>query len=246
MKLEDLLTQLAALGRPVMPLLPDDHPTKRQWRADLEAWRTRTPDGDARYSELLEAIRLEEQHVETEQRERDRLAAWSERNRIPTRVSRALGAPQENRALTTALDWLKQPKPWLVLMGSTGVGKSVAAAAALHRCFQQGSSVAWVEAAEVATSAGGFNGQERADKLKAVDVLVVDDVGTDQTNDWALGILRGILQHRHEEQLRTIITTNLNGSDFRAHVGQRVADRIRGECVAVNLDGRSMRPEATP
>lgn len=244
-KLEDLLAALAALGRPQMPLLPDWAPQKAAWRVELARWQQETPEAEQRYVEALEAIRAEEQRAEGDRRRRERLSVWGERNRLPARVRKALEAPEDNRAMATAIGWLTQPKPWLVLMGSTGVGKSVAAAAALHRCFEQGSSVAWVEAADIATTAGGFTGQERAEKLRAVDVLVVDDVGTDQANDWALSILRGILQHRHEEQLRTILTTNLNGPDFRAHVGPRVADRIRGECVAVNLDGRSMRPEPT-
>jgi DNA replication protein DnaC len=242
---EKLLADLAALDRPRCPLFAT--PTSAahlMWRAQLGAWVLANPDGNDRYEALLRALGELEEAEARARADRERLRSWGERH-VPRLIAAALASVRDTQALQMAGAWLNQPKPWLVLLGAPGTGKSVAAAWALRRCFENGDTVAWQSAATIATRAGGFNGEELATRLRGVDVLAVDDLGAEHDSDWGRSVLREVLQSRHDDGLRTIVTSNLFGAEFRGHIGTRLADRVRGQCLAAELRGKSLREGAT-
>jgi DNA replication protein DnaC len=234
---------LEALARPkVNPFVAINRRAHDIWRSELDAWRIAHPSGDECYTALLAELDAVESATSSERARREAARSWGARN-LPKRVAAVLEAgPDETvEAVTTAQKWLTSSKAWLVLIGASGLGKSVGAAWALRRCSEQGSTTAWAQAATLAVAAGGFSGEARAEYMRNVDVLVVDDLGTEHASDWARATLREILQSRHEDMLRTIITTNLSGAEFRDAVGERLARRIRDECVAVELRGEPMK-----
>jgi DNA replication protein DnaC len=213
-----------------------------RWRAEIAEWRATYPDREERYEALLAEMEAIERAAAEDRARREALRDWGARH-LPKRVAAVLstGADESLEAMAVAKRWLVSPKPWLVLLGGTGLGKSVAAAWALRQCAERGATVAWAQADTMAVSAGGFGGEERAERLRHVDVLVVDDVGTEHASEFARSVMRGILQARHEDLLRTIVTSNLAGAEFRESVGVRLARRIRDECVAVELRGEPMK-----
>jgi DNA replication protein DnaC len=225
------------------------------WRAEIAAWRATYPDREERYEALLAEMDAAERSIAEDRARREAIKAWGARH-LPRRVAAVLeaGADESIRAIDAAKRWLESPKPWLVLLGSSGQGKSISAAWALRRCAEKGATVAWAQADTLAVLAGGFGGEERAERLRHVDVLVMDDVGTEHQSEFARSVMRGILQARHEDLLRTIVTSNHAGAEFRETVGVRLARRIRDECVAVELTGEPLKfgqptnspKEATP
>jgi len=237
---QQIQAELRALGRPGMPI-PPIGAALAAWRVSVDEWAASHPGGPQRYLELLEEFEVAERLEVAARAERDRVAAWGRNVQVPERTLRASVDPKPTQALECAREWLAGEKLWLVLLGSTGLGKSVAAAWALRQCANAGVGVAWVQAAGLASMVGGFDNVARFERLQHVAVLCLDDLGLEHDSGFGRSLLGELLQARHENQLRTILTTNLSGADFRARVGERVADRIRADCIAKELRGESMR-----
>ena len=70
------------------------------------------------------------------------------------------------------------------------------------------------------------NNYESYRKLISVDMLGIDDLGTEPSEVMDYGNVIDLLTKRYEEQLFTIITTNLTPQQIREHYGDRIADRL--------------------
>lgn len=74
------------------------------------------------------------------------------------------------------------------------------------------------------------NNYEAYRKLITVNMLGIDDLGTEPSEVMDYGnvytLVIDLLTKRYEEQLFTIITTNLTTSQIREHYGDRIADRL--------------------
>src|SRR4051794_16804706 len=64
-----------------------------------------------------------------------------------------------------------------------------------------------------------FSLNELIDRLCAVDLLHVDDVGAEQTSPWVLEQLYTIVNTRYEEGQAVMLTTNLGEEDLREQIG---------------------------
>lgn len=81
--------------------------------------------------------------------------------------------------------------------------------------------------------------------LKTVDLLVLDDLGAENTTDWTKEILFNIVDYRYNAELPLIITTNCVPEELKAKIGDRIFDRIREMCALVPVTAKSQRPTAT-
>jgi DNA replication protein DnaC len=76
---------------------------------------------------------------------------------------------------------------------------------------------------------------ELIDRLSAVDLLHVDDVGAEQTSPWVLEQLYTIVNTRYEDGRAILLTTNLvkdDGDDepLKEQIGERTVSRIYEVC----------------
>jgi DNA replication protein DnaC len=75
---------------------------------------------------------------------------------------------------------------------------------------------------------------ELIDRLSAVDLLHVDDVGAEQTSPWVLEQLYTIVNTRYEEGRAILLTTNLVTRDgdeaLREQIGERTVSRVYEIC----------------
>jgi DNA replication protein DnaC len=71
---------------------------------------------------------------------------------------------------------------------------------------------------------------ELIDRLCAVDLLHIDDVGAEQTSPWVLEQLYTIVNTRYEDGRALLLTTNLNEEQLEAQIGDRTVSRIREVC----------------
>jgi DNA replication protein DnaC len=75
---------------------------------------------------------------------------------------------------------------------------------------------------------------ELIDRLSAVDLLHVDDVGAEQTSPWVLEQLYTIVNTRYEDGKAILLTTNLVTIDgdeaLREQIGDRTVSRINEIC----------------
>ena len=79
------------------------------------------------------------------------------------------------------------------------------------------------------------------DRLAAVDLLHVDDVGAEKTSAWVLEQLYAIVNARYEEERSIVITTNLEREELAAQIHERTVSRLEEMCTVVPLFGQDAR-----
>jgi DNA replication protein DnaC len=79
------------------------------------------------------------------------------------------------------------------------------------------------------------------DRLAAVDLLHVDDVGAERTSDWVLEQLYAIVNARYEDERSVIITTNLERPELVEQIRERTVSRLEEMCTLVPLYGEDAR-----
>jgi DNA replication protein DnaC len=128
--------------------------------------------------------------------------------------------------------YAEQPAGWLVLMGPVGVGKSHLAYAIAGEALRRGTPVfaANVSAMLAMIRQGYGDGQQltaeqRMERLRGVELLVMDDWGMERATDWADETLFGVLDTRYLTQRPTVVTTNLPLLAL-ANKGDRLASRL--------------------
>ncbi len=83
--------------------------------------------------------------------------------------------------------------------------------------------------------------RELIDLVKTVHLLVLDDLGAERVTDWVAEKLFTIINHRHDEDLETIFTSNLSIDELAAHIGERTTWRIVEMCEVLKIDGPNLR-----
>jgi DNA replication protein DnaC len=68
------------------------------------------------------------------------------------------------------------------------------------------------------------------ERLAAVDLLHIDDVGAERTSDWVLEQLYSIVNARYEDERAMVITTNLDHAELREQIGERTVSRLIEIC----------------
>jgi DNA replication protein DnaC len=91
---------------------------------------------------------------------------------------------------------------------------------------------------------------ELIERLSAVDLLHVDDVGAEQTSPWVLEQLYTIVNTRYEDGKAILLTTNLVTKDgdeaLREQIGERTVSRVYEICGdAKPMFGEDRRLETT-
>ena len=79
------------------------------------------------------------------------------------------------------------------------------------------------------------------ERLTAVDLLHVDDVGAEKTSPWVLEQLYAIVNARYEDEKSIIITTNLSHDDLCEQIGIRTVSRLKEMCEVLPLYGEDAR-----
>ena len=134
-----------------------------------------------------------------------------------------------------ALEYAEDPYGWLVLIGKVGCGKTHLAAAIANRLLARGSLVLFstvsdlldhLRATFVPTSNEVYD--QLFQKMREAALLVLDDLGAQQSSPWANEKLFQLLNYRYNSRIPTIITTNNTGL-------QGVEERIRSRMSDTSL-----------
>jgi DNA replication protein DnaC len=132
--------------------------------------------------------------------------------------------------------------------GTVGTGKTTLAMIVSRAALDAGRSVAIYSLprllAEIrATFESDREGSyvDFLDRLAAVDLLHVDDVGAERTSDWVLEQLYAIVNARYEEERSVIITTNLERDELVEQIRERTVSRLEEMCTLVPLYGEDAR-----
>lgn len=77
--------------------------------------------------------------------------------------------------------------------------------------------------------------------LRQADLLIIDDLGTENINDSGLSHLFDLLNNRLQNHRSTIISTNLELEDIRDHYDERISSRILGNFKILAVYGEDLR-----
>ena len=137
----------------------------------------------------------------------------------------------------------------LWFMGSVGTGKTTLAMLVSKAALRVGRSVAVYSLPRLLNEIRDTHRAERShidllDRLTAVDLLHVDDVGAERTNEWVLEELYSIVNARYEEQRSIVITTNiLDREALCDQITERTVSRLTEMCEELPLLGDDRRLE---
>ncbi len=203
------------------------------------------------YDPVLEARAEEERQERASSR-------WAEV--IPRRFWHASPrdfSDQSPEVLEAMRDWTSDPAGRnLLLCGPVGVGKTRAAVCAAgvryfnHRewSFEFWPAVDLLDALRPGVGTGGVV----MDEIKAAQLLVIDDLGTEKPTEWTAERLYAVVNRRWGDEAPTIFTSNLplsrktagdgySGPTLDEAVGSRMFSRIVDGAVMVWLAGRDRR-----
>lgn len=159
--------------------------------------------------------------------------------------------PGTEDAFAAALAFAQEPDGWLFLHGGCGVGKTHLAVAAAQEVRKLNGNVIFAVVPDLldhlrATfdpgSGAGYD--ERFTTIRGAFLLVLDDLGTENTTPWAREKLYQIINHRYNERLPTIITSNQDHSRMDERVVSRLLDR--GLTTDVFIDAEDFRRRGRP
>lgn len=139
-------------------------------------------------------------------------------------------------AYTIARAFAEDPRGWLFLHGGCGVGKThLAVAIAQHVMEHKGARVLFAVVPDLLDHlrstfdpSSGVGYDKRFEEVRGAWLLVLDDLGTENTTPWAREKLYQIFNHRYNEGLPTVITSN---QDFR-----RIEDRVLSRLLDTRLN----------
>jgi DNA replication protein DnaC len=135
----------------------------------------------------------------------------------------------------------------LWLMGPPGTGKTTLAMLVSKAASDAGHSVAIYSLPRLLNEIRDTHRAERShvqllDRLVAVDLLHVDDVGAERTTDWVLEELYSIVNARYEEQRAMLITTNIMDRDkLCEQITPRTVSRLTEMCDELPVLGHDRR-----
>lgn len=140
--------------------------------------------------------------------------------------------PGTQEAYTAAWKYAHGPDGWLLLIGTNGCGKTHLAAAAANVLLEHDRAVLFttvpdlldhLRAAYAPTSEVTYDSLYTL--MREVDILVLDDLGAQQTTPWAEEKLFQLINHRYVCRYSTIITTNqIRLSGINERIRSRLLD----------------------
>ena len=85
---------------------------------------------------------------------------------------------------------------------------------------------------------------DRFEAVRTVPLLIVDDLGTENTTPWAREKLYQIFNHRYNYRLPTVVTTNVDLDSLDPRIASRICDQQL--CGHVFIDAGDYRQRAAP
>jgi DNA replication protein DnaC len=151
------------------------------------------------------------------------------------------------RAFTERIEEQLDKGHGLWLMGPVGTGKTTLAMLVSQAALKAGRSVAIYSLPRLLNEIRDTHRAERShvdllDRLTAVDLLHVDDVGAERTTDWVLEELYSIVNARYEDERSMVITTNiLDREALCEQITERTVSRLTEMCDELPLLGHDRR-----
>lgn len=125
----------------------------------------------------------------------------------------------------------------IMMRGRTGCGKTHLAVAVLFEVIRRGHTGRFWNfqdlLARLRESYNNPHSETEGEILESIahaDLVVLDDLGSENTTDWVRDRLYLIVNRRYESEKPMVITTNCSESELDQRIGQRTASRFYEMC----------------
>ncbi len=137
----------------------------------------------------------------------------------------------------------------LLLLGDVGTGKSFLSNCIANELLKSGHSVIYFSAISLFESISSYkfnkSGKNPSDNptsdIYSCDLLVIDDLGSELTNQFVCSELFSIINERHLRRKATVISTNLSLNEISERYSSRIFSRIYSYYKICGLSGNDIR-----
>ncbi|MBQ7376959.1 MAG: ATP-binding protein [Clostridia bacterium] len=136
----------------------------------------------------------------------------------------------------------------LLLVGTTGLGKTHLSTAIARRVIERGFDVLYESAPNILSDfeydrfkSGRNETESLSDKYFDCELLIIDDLGTELVNQFSVSVLYNLLNTRINHRRATVISTNLTAQALREIYDDRITSRLFGEFEPLPFVGKDNR-----
>ncbi len=139
-----------------------------------------------------------------------------------------------DRSLAFAAEFAAQNGENLLFCGKTGLGKTHLCTSIAKAVIDRGFDVIYVTAQDLffAMEGAHFRSDPKAsaqvEHYMSCDLLIIDDLGTELTNQFTISCLYNIVNSRLNQKKSMIINTNLTQGELDARYADRITSRLFG------------------
>lgn len=162
--------------------------------------------------------------------------------------------PATREAYEVARDYAEDPYNWLVLCGPYGCGKTHLAAAVANYARKElhmnpifavvPDLLDYLRSTFAPNSEARY--EARFEAVRTANLLVLDDLGTENTTPWAREKLFQIVNHRYMHRLPTVFTTNVDPELIEGRVRSRMFDAQLSTVLFIEADDYRLRGAQIP
>ncbi|MBQ7171581.1 MAG: ATP-binding protein [Clostridia bacterium] len=138
----------------------------------------------------------------------------------------------------------------LLFIGGTGLGKTHLCCAVAREVALRGYRVLYCSVQTMFSDfsrerfRSGYGSDEGdTDRYLEADLLLLDDLGTEVTNQFTVSVLYEVLNSRLVAGKSTVINTNLGAKELRERYADRITSRLFGEFAVYQFAGRDVRAQ---
>lgn len=161
-------------------------------------------------------------------------------------------SPRENMRRIFALcknytETFDQQLRSLLFVGATGLGKTFLSTAIAKSLLEQGKSVIYISAPELARrlESSRFSDEEgERRQFFEADMLIIDDLGTESRTQYTVGSLTDLMDQRIRLGKPMLFSTNLNLEGLQKAYDERIVSRLMGHFNYCYFYGEDLRLKA--
>lgn len=160
-------------------------------------------------------------------------------------VPDGIGLTEERRrnlrmAYEMAHRFAQKPEGWLILLGGYGCGKTHLAAAIANHVIGQGKVAVFVVTPDLLDHLRSTYGpntpisyDRRFEEIRSASLLILDDLGSHSSTQWAQEKLFQLFNHRYNAQLPTVVTSNHELEEIDIRIRSRIIDPDLSQIVTI-------------
>lgn len=136
-----------------------------------------------------------------------------------------------------------------LLIGGTGLGKTHLSTAVAKSVIERGFDVLYVSAIDMFADfekkqfGNSDITEDNTRRYFECDLLIIDDLGTELTNQFTVSCLYNVINSRINSARSTFINTNLSKKEIEAKYAERITSRLFGEYYPLVFSGIDIRKQ---